>query len=74
MAQYHAPALDKGLDILEILSANVASQSPVEIASGINRSSNEIYRMLMLASLENFQDRSKRILIKAWIKFGTKDL
>ena len=47
MAKYHAPALDKGLDILEFLSANTAAQSQVEIANGINRNSNEIYRMLV---------------------------
>jgi DNA-binding IclR family transcriptional regulator len=49
--KYQAPALDKGLDILEFLSAQSTPQSQTEIALGIDRSSNEIYRMLM--SLEN---------------------
>jgi len=49
--KYQAPALDKGLDILEYLSAQSVPLSQTEIATGINRSSNEIYRMLM--SLEN---------------------
>jgi DNA-binding IclR family transcriptional regulator len=49
--KYQAPALDKGLDILEFLSAQSIPQSQTEIAAGIDRSSNEIYRMLM--SLEN---------------------
>lgn len=49
--KYHAPALDKGLDILEFLSAQSTPQSQTEIATGIDRSSNEIYRMLM--ALEN---------------------
>lgn len=51
MTKYYAPALDKGLDILEFLSAQVAPQSQLEIATGIDRKPNEIYRMLV--SLEN---------------------
>ena len=47
MTKYHAPALDKGLDILEFLSANSAAQSQAEIANGLKRSSNEVYRMLV---------------------------
>lgn len=49
--KYNAPALDKGLDILEYLSSKSVPLSQTEIASGIERSPNEIYRMLM--SLEN---------------------
>ncbi|MXV15216.1 IclR family transcriptional regulator [Hufsiella ginkgonis] len=46
-SRYQAPALDKGLDILEYLSSQSAPQSQTEIATGIERSQNEIYRMLM---------------------------
>ena len=49
--KYQAPALDKGLDILEYLSSKSVPLSQTEIAAGIDRTSNEIYRMLM--SLEN---------------------
>ena len=49
--KYQAPALDKGLDILEYLSSQSIPLSQTEIAAGINRNSNEIYRMLM--SLES---------------------
>jgi DNA-binding IclR family transcriptional regulator len=45
--KYQAPALDKGLDILEYLSAQSIPLSQTEIAAGIGKSSNEIYRMLM---------------------------
>lgn len=51
MANYDAPALDKGLDILEFLSAQSIPQAQQDIAQGIGRKPNEIYRMLM--SLEN---------------------
>lgn len=49
--KYQAPALDKGLDILEHLSAQSIPLSQTEIATGIDKSPNEIYRMLM--SLES---------------------
>lgn len=45
--KYQAPALDKGLDILEHLSSRSIPLSQTEIASGIGKSPNEIYRMLM---------------------------
>ncbi|WP_044211252.1 IclR family transcriptional regulator [Flammeovirga sp. OC4] len=47
MPTYNSPALDKGLDILEFLSAQSVPQSQVEIGTGINRKPNEIYRMLV---------------------------
>lgn len=49
--KYQAPALDKGLDILEHLSSQSIPLSQTEIAIGIDKSPNEIYRMLM--SLES---------------------
>jgi DNA-binding IclR family transcriptional regulator len=49
--KYQAPALDKGLDILEYLSSQSVPLSQTEIATGIDKSPNEIYRMLM--SLES---------------------
>lgn len=46
-SKYQAPALDKGLDILEYLAAQSIPLSQSEIALGIDRTPNEIYRMLM---------------------------
>lgn len=43
---YQAPALEKGLDIIEFLSLQATSQSLTEIAQALGRSHNEIYRML----------------------------
>lgn len=45
--KYNAPALDKGLDILEYLSKEGVPLSQAEIAQGINRTPSEIYRMLV---------------------------
>jgi len=49
--KYQAPALEKGLDILEFLASKPVPLSQTEIAAGIDKNSNEIYRMLV--SLEN---------------------
>jgi len=44
--KYRAPALDKGLDIIELLAATEEGLSQAEIAKSLDRSPNEIYRML----------------------------
>jgi DNA-binding IclR family transcriptional regulator len=44
--RYRAPALDKGLDILELLAGTEEALSQAEIAKALERSPNEIYRML----------------------------
>ena len=43
---YHAPALDKGLDILELLSVSETGLTQAQIAKKLNKSVNEIYRMI----------------------------
>jgi DNA-binding IclR family transcriptional regulator len=44
--RYRAPALDKGLDILELLAGTEEGMSQAEIAKALDRTPNEIYRML----------------------------
>ncbi|MEM9230646.1 MAG: IclR family transcriptional regulator [Pseudomonadota bacterium] len=44
--KYRAPALDKGLDIIEFLAQSPDGLTQAEIAKGIGRGTNEIYRML----------------------------
>ena len=44
--RYRAPALDKGLEILELLAAVDGGLSQAEIAKQLGRSPNELYRML----------------------------
>ncbi len=44
--RYRAPALDKGLDILELLAAVDGGLTQAEIAKRLQRSPNEFYRML----------------------------
>ncbi|SDZ92525.1 DNA-binding transcriptional regulator, IclR family [Arachidicoccus rhizosphaerae] len=45
--KYHAPALEKGLDILEFISEEGRPLSQADIALGINKNPSEIYRMLV---------------------------
>ena len=44
--RYRAPALDKGLDILELLATQPQGLTRAEIVKEMERSANEIYRML----------------------------
>lgn len=44
--RYRAPALDKGLDILELLAAQPQGLTRAEIVKEMERSASEIYRML----------------------------
>ena len=44
--RYRAPALDKGLDILELLATTETPLPQAEIAKALERPPNEIYRML----------------------------
>ncbi|MGW9947731.1 DNA-binding IclR family transcriptional regulator [Rhizobium leguminosarum] len=44
--RYRAPALDKGLDILELLAGVDSGLTQAEIAKRLDRSPNEFYRML----------------------------
>jgi DNA-binding IclR family transcriptional regulator len=44
--RYRAPALDKGLDILELLCTQADAMTRAEIVRALNRNPSEIYRML----------------------------
>lgn len=46
--QYRAPALDKGLDILELLATSPNPMSINAISEGVGRSRGEIFRMLLV--------------------------
>lgn len=46
LSRYRAPALDKGLDILELLAEHEAGLTQAEIANALGRSPSELYRML----------------------------
>lgn len=58
--KYHAPALDKGLDILEYLSGQTLPQSQTEISQALDKSPNEIYRMLVCLESRGYIIRDDR--------------
>ena len=47
LQKYSAPALEKGLDILELLSLSASEMSLSQIAAGVGRSKNEIFRAVV---------------------------
>ena len=57
---YSAPALEKGLDILELLSEQEAGLTQSEIARGLGRSIGEIFRMLMVLRDRGFVSQDPR--------------
>ncbi len=48
LQKYSAPALEKGLDILEFLSVTDKAPSLSQLAAGIGRSKSEIFRMMIV--------------------------
>lgn len=56
--RYRAPALDKGLDILELLSTQSGGMTRGEIVKAMGRSPSEIYRMLERLVVRDYVARS----------------
>ena len=57
--RYRAPALDKGLDILELLAGIDGGLTQAEIAKRLGRSHNELYRMLDTLVRRNYLSRNE---------------
>ncbi len=57
--KYRAPALEKGLDIIELLSLHGEGLSQGDIARALDRSQSEIYRMLSTLVRRGYVIRSK---------------
>ncbi len=58
LQKYSAPALEKGLDILELLSLSATEMSLSQIATGVGRSKNEIFRMMIVLEERQFIGRT----------------
>ncbi len=56
--RYRAPALDKGLDIIELLAVQVGGLTRAEIVKEMGKSPSEIYRMLERLVARNYVSRS----------------
>jgi DNA-binding IclR family transcriptional regulator len=55
---YNAPALDKGLDILEMLAALNGPQGLPDLARRLERSKNELYRMVLVLERRGYIQRT----------------
>lgn len=53
-AAYSAPALEKGLDILELLAGSEQAMTTGQIAEALGRSKNEIFRMVFVLENRNY--------------------
>ena len=58
--KYAAPALEKGLDILELISEAPAPMSLAQIGQRLGRTSGEIFRMLAALERRGYLARGPR--------------
>ncbi len=52
--RYRAPALEKGLDVLELLAARGEPMSLVQISSALDRSASELFRMVQVLEFRGY--------------------
>jgi DNA-binding IclR family transcriptional regulator len=57
--RYRAPALEKGLDILELLVAESAALTVSNIAQKLGRSTGELFRMIQVLEQRGFVEQSR---------------
>ena len=57
--RYRAPALEKGLDILELLVAEHSDLSLSNIAQKLGRSTGELFRMIQVLERRGFVEQSR---------------
>ncbi|HEX5482741.1 MAG TPA: IclR family transcriptional regulator [Terriglobia bacterium] len=55
--KYYVPALEKGLDILEVLASSPVPLSLSELARGLSRTSSELFRMLNALETRGYIER-----------------
>jgi DNA-binding IclR family transcriptional regulator len=52
--RYRAPALEKGLDILELLASHGAPMTPSQISVALDRSMSELFRMIQVLEYKGY--------------------
>jgi DNA-binding IclR family transcriptional regulator len=57
--KYRAPALEKGLDILEMLARQAEPMTAAQIAAALNRSPSELFRMIQVLERKGFIEPSE---------------
>ncbi len=56
--QYRAPALEKGLDVLELLATNRGGLTLAQISNALDRSSSELFRMVQVLEARGYVERA----------------
>ena len=56
--KYRAPALEKGLDVLELLAANGSAMTPSQMSSVLGRSVSELFRMIQVLEYRGYIEQS----------------
>ncbi|KQS54255.1 transcriptional regulator [Brevundimonas sp. Leaf363] len=56
--KYRAPALEKGLDVLELLAANGVAMTPSQMSSVLGRSVSELFRMIQVLEYRGYIEQS----------------
>lgn len=56
--EYRAPALEKGLDILELLATNRGGLTPAQISNALDRSPSELFRMVQVLEARGYLGRA----------------
>ena len=56
--KYRAPALEKGLDVLELLSAHGTPITPSQMSSVLGRSVSELFRMIQVLEFRGYIEQS----------------
>ena len=57
--KYRAPALEKGLDILEMLARHAEPMTAAQIAAALQRSPSELFRMIQVLERKGFIEPSE---------------
>lgn len=56
--KYRAPALEKGLDVLELLAAHGAAMTPSQMSSVLGRSVSELFRMIQVLEYRGYIEQT----------------
>lgn len=56
--KYRAPALEKGLDVLELLSSQGAAMTPSQMSVTLGRSVSELFRMIQVLEFRGYIEQS----------------
>ena len=56
--KYRAPALEKGLDVLELLSSHAEPMTPSQMSTTLGRSVSELFRMIQVLEFRGYIEQS----------------